>query len=133
MVGTKGVVKMDPADGMASTLKAELIVGSRTTKRTFPKQDQFAPEFVYFSDCILNNREPEPSGREGLADVRIIRAVLQSADDNRPVTVRQTEIASRPKYETGDCRAGVDQAAAISESRTAGGLTRTCLRSRLTL
>ena len=96
MVGTKGVVKMDPADGMASTLKAELIVGSRTTKRTFPKQDQFAPEFVYFSDCILNNREPEPSGREGLADVRIIRAVLQSADDNRPVTVRQTEIASRP-------------------------------------
>lgn len=96
VVSTKGIVKMDPAYEMASALKAELIIGGRSSERTFPKRDQFAPELVYFSDGILNNREPEPSGREGLADVRIIRAILQSAEDNRPVTVKQTEISSRP-------------------------------------
>ena len=96
IVGTKGVVKMDPAYEMAGTLKGELIVGKRTTKRTFKKRDQFAPELEYFSNCILNNREPEPSGREGLADVRIIQAILESADSNRPVAVKKTDISARP-------------------------------------
>ena len=41
--------------------------------------DQFAPEIKYFSDCILNGREPEPSGEEGMLDVRVIEAVLESA------------------------------------------------------
>ena len=77
IVGSKGVVKMDPAYEMAGALKAELIAGDRTVRRTFKKRDQFAPELVYFPDCILKNREPEPSGREGSADVRIIQAILQ--------------------------------------------------------
>ena len=96
VLGSKGAVKMDPAYEMAATLKAELIAGDRTTRRTFKKRDQFAPELLYFSDCILNNREPEPSGREGLADVRIIQAILQSADTNRPVAVKKTDIVARP-------------------------------------
>ena len=96
IVGSKGVVKLDPAYEMAGTLKAELVVGSRTSRRTFKKRDQFAPELIYFSDCILKNREPEPGGREGLADVRIIQAILQSADTNRTVAVKKTEIAARP-------------------------------------
>ena len=96
VIGTTGMVSMDPAYEMASTLKAELTAGGRSIKRTFAKRDQFAPELIYFSDCILNNRNPEPSGAEGLADVRIIRAILQSAEDNRPVTVEQTEIKRRP-------------------------------------
>ena len=30
--------------------------------------------------CIKQNKDPEPSGIEGLADVRIIRALLESAE-----------------------------------------------------
>jgi glucose-fructose oxidoreductase len=96
IVGSKGIVKLDPAYEMAGAIKAELVVGGRTSRRTFKKRDQFAPELIYFSDCILKNREPEPGGREGLADVRIIQAILQSADTNRPVAVKQTDIAARP-------------------------------------
>jgi glucose-fructose oxidoreductase len=96
VIGTKGMVKMDPAYEMISTLKAELVKGSRPIRKTFPKRDQFAPELIYFSNCILNNRNPEPSGLEGLADVRVIRAILESAQENRPVAVEQTEIARRP-------------------------------------
>jgi predicted dehydrogenase len=96
VVGTRGVVKMDPAYEMVETLKVEMTVGKKTTKRSYPERDQFAPELIYFSDCILNDREPEPSGHEGLADVRIIEAILESAEGNRPAAVKQTDITARP-------------------------------------
>ena len=96
VIGTKGVLKMDPGYEMAMDLKAELTVEGRTTTKVFKKRDQFAPELVYFSDCILLNREPEPSGEEGLADVRVMNALLESAKNNRPVSVRQIQKERRP-------------------------------------
>ena len=44
-----------------------------------------APELMHFSDCVMTGRDPQPSGREGLADVRIIRALYRSARTGRPV------------------------------------------------
>jgi glucose-fructose oxidoreductase len=96
VVGTEGVLKMDPAYEMAEDLKSEITVDGRSKKKTFPKRDQFAPELVYFSDCIIKNRQPEPSGLEGLADVRVIQALLESAETGRPVSLPQTKIARRP-------------------------------------
>jgi glucose-fructose oxidoreductase len=96
VIGTEGVVKMDPAYEMAEDLKAEVTIGGRTTKKVFKKRDQFAPELVYFSDCILNDKEPAPSGQEGLADVRIIRAILEAAEIGRPVSLPQVKIDRRP-------------------------------------
>lgn len=96
VVGTKGVLKMDPAYEMASDLKAELNIDGRTTTKVFKKRDQFAPELIYFSDCVLSNREPKPSGEEGLADVRVMNALLESAKSNRPVSVRQIRKERRP-------------------------------------
>lgn len=96
VIGTKGVLKMDPAYEMVDDLKTEITIGSRTVEKTFRKRDQFAPELVYFSNCILHNKQPEPSGHEGLADVRIIRALLESAEINRPVAVPKVDIRERP-------------------------------------
>jgi predicted dehydrogenase len=96
VIGTKGVLQMDPAYEMSGDLKIQLTVGGRTTRKAFKKRDQFAPELVYFSDCILENKQPEPSGREGLADVRIIRALLESAETNRPVSLSQLAKKQRP-------------------------------------
>jgi predicted dehydrogenase len=96
VVGTKGSVKMDPAYEMVEDLKLEITIGNRVSRKTFKKRDQFAPELVYFSNCIRNNAEPEPSGQEGLADVRIIRALLESADKSHPVKLTQTDIEQRP-------------------------------------
>jgi glucose-fructose oxidoreductase len=96
IVGTKGDLRMDPAYELAEPLVQKVTVGGRTSQRTFPKRDQFASELLYFSDCILNDREPEPSGREGLADVRIIQALLESARLGRPVKLDEFERRSRP-------------------------------------
>ena len=78
LVGTKGSLRADPAYEYAGELKVTTTIGGKPRPRTFEKSDQFAPELVYFSDCILHDKEPEPSGNEGLADVRIIRALQES-------------------------------------------------------
>jgi len=96
VVGTKGVLKMDPAYELAEALNIEITIDGKATKKKFPKRDQFAPELVYFSECIINNKQPEPSGQEGLADVRAIQALIRSAENGRPVSVIQTNIEQRP-------------------------------------
>jgi len=96
VIGTKGILRMDPAYEMVEDLKTEVTVEDRKTRQIFKKRDQFAPELVYFSDCILRNKDPKPSAQEGLADVRIIEALLKSAESGRPVSVPQVKIGERP-------------------------------------
>ena len=63
------------------------------------KRDQFAAELIYFSDCIVTGREPEPSGWEGLADVRIIRGLQHSIERRRPVLLPRIADARHPSPE----------------------------------
>ncbi len=78
IAGTKGSLTMEPAYAYAEGLAYQLRIGERSRKKKFSKSDQFAPELLHFSDCILRDAEPEPSGEEGLADVRVIEALEQS-------------------------------------------------------
>jgi glucose-fructose oxidoreductase len=96
VVGTKGDLVMDPAYEYAEALTHRLTIDGKTRERKFPKRDQFAPELLYFSGCIMTGEEPEPSGREGLADVRIIRALYQSADRGEPVRLPPFDKRDRP-------------------------------------
>jgi glucose-fructose oxidoreductase len=96
IVGTKGSVTVDPAYEYAEGLSYEMKVGERSRKKQFAKSDQFAPELLYFSDCILNNREPEPSGEEGLIDVRIIEGMMKSIRTGRWVALERKQRAKRP-------------------------------------
>lgn len=96
VVGTEGTLKVTQAYEYAAPITMEVTTPKRTMRKTFPKSDQFAPELIYFSDCILNNREPEPSGEEGLRDVRIIEAILKSAKRNRPVQLKTPTSKKRP-------------------------------------
>ena len=87
IVGTKGSLTMEPAYEYAEGLAYELRIGERSRKRKFPKGDQFAPELLYFSDCVRQDREPEPSGAEGFADVRVIEALERSIETGNPVAL----------------------------------------------
>jgi glucose-fructose oxidoreductase len=87
VVGTQGELVMDPAYEYAGELKQRITIDGRKRERTFAKRDQFAPELIHFSDCILTGATPEPSGEEGLADVRVIRALYRSADTGQPVAL----------------------------------------------
>jgi predicted dehydrogenase len=96
VVGSEGELVMDPAYEYAGELKQRVTINGRTRERTFAKRDQFAPELVSFSECILSGAAPEPSGQEGLADVRIIRALYRSADTGQPVSLEPFVKAERP-------------------------------------
>jgi glucose-fructose oxidoreductase len=96
VVGTKGNVVMEPAYEYAEGLAYELTIGEKTRKKKFGKSDQFAPELLYFSDCILKDREPEPSGTEGLIDVLIIEALHRSIRSGQWEDVGLPERRRRP-------------------------------------
>jgi predicted dehydrogenase len=99
VVGTEGNLIMDPAYEYAEELVQRVTINGRTRERTFPKRDQFAPELISFSECILSGAAPEPSGWEGLADVRVIRALYQSADTGQPVSLAPFEKQDRPSLD----------------------------------
>jgi predicted dehydrogenase len=95
LIGTKGVLTADPGYEYASGLKLQMVIGENTIKKNFPKRDQFAAEISYFSDCILKNKQPEPDGREGLADVRIVRAIYKSVATRKPVKLPSFAVPKR--------------------------------------
>jgi predicted dehydrogenase len=96
LIGTKGLLTADPAYEYAMEIKHNLTIGGKTKTRTFPKRDQFAREIIYFSDCILKNKEPEPSALEGMADVRIVQAIYESAKTRRVVELPELPAKKRP-------------------------------------
>ncbi|MBD2311265.1 Gfo/Idh/MocA family oxidoreductase [Desertifilum sp. FACHB-1129] len=96
IVGTQGDLRVDPAYAWHGELKHYLTIDGETQEQSFPPHSQLAAEFIYFSDCILNNTDPEPSGMEGLNDVRIIRALYQSIEQGQPVPLEPLDYHQRP-------------------------------------
>jgi predicted dehydrogenase len=96
VVGTEGSLRVEPAFGIADDLVLHLTRDESTRSTKFPARDQFAPELLAFSDCILRGQEPEPSGEEGLADVRVLEAIERSARLARPVELPPFTRTRRP-------------------------------------
>jgi glucose-fructose oxidoreductase len=113
IVGTKGHLRVNPAYEYAEGLAYELTVKGKTTRKRIGKRDQFAPEMLYFSDCILKNREPEPSGEEGLQDVRIVEALYKSAETGTAVRIPAFDRSKRPTGRQQIVRPGVTKPALV--------------------
>jgi glucose-fructose oxidoreductase len=113
IVGTKGHLQADPAYEYAEGLEYRLTIDGKTSRKQTPKRDQFAPELLYFSDCIVNDRPPEPSGEEGLQDVRIVEALHQSAKTGRPITIRPFIKTVRPTGRQRITRPGIKKPALV--------------------
>jgi predicted dehydrogenase len=96
IVGTEGDIVVQPAYEYAEPLAYTLTVDGKATKKKGRKVDQFAAELLYFSDCILKDREPEPSVEEGAWDLRIIDALYESARRQEPVALRPEPPHRRP-------------------------------------
>jgi predicted dehydrogenase len=99
LIGTKGVLTAEPAYDYSMALKHRITIGKKTTTKTYRKRDQFAAEMIYFSDCVLHDKEPEPSGLEGLADVRIVQAIDESAQTGRTVELPELPAKKRPNLQ----------------------------------
>ncbi len=96
VVGTEGNIHAEPAYEYAEALGYTLTIGETIRKKKGRRRDQFAAEVAYFSDCVLQGRDPEPSAEEGCWDVRVIRALYESAAKRAPVKLDQFGPERRP-------------------------------------
>lgn len=97
IVGTKGDLRMDSAYSYQGELKQQITINGEKQEQSFPAGDQFAAEINYFSDCILIDKDPEPSGKEGLIDVHIIRAIYESVESRQPIELAPFDRTQRPE------------------------------------
>lgn len=84
VVGTKGSLQMNPGYMYGKPLEQSLTLGEGKSHDSFKNTDHFGGEMKYFSGCILNDRDPEPDGEEGYADMRVLEGVLQALKTGQP-------------------------------------------------
>lgn len=96
VIGTKGSVRLESAFEYSVGMKQVTRIDGRTTTQHYPVFDQFAPQLRYFSNCILRDHQPEPSGQEGFIDVTIIEALRRSGRTGHPVKVDVPSKRIRP-------------------------------------
>lgn len=99
VVGTEGDLLCDPAYEYADAQVHYVTRDGKTDKHTYGKRDQFAPELIHFSDCILGDREPKPSADEAYADLRVIDAIARSAATGEIVMLEAHRHGYHPKPE----------------------------------
>ena len=58
-----------------------------------------ASELSYFSRCILEDLAPEPDVEEASCDLRVIEAILESAQSGKPVPLAPRDRARRPSLD----------------------------------
>ena len=111
IIGTKGRIRLENAYEYAAPMELRTFLKSKddmkkSTKK-FKKRDQFSAELLYFSDCILKNRDPEPGTIEGMADVKIIEAILTSIHTKAPVSLEPVNKSVYPNQKQKFVRPGV--------------------------
>lgn len=96
IIGTKGIFRLEPAYDYDESLSYELRKDKKSKRKKLPVRDQIGPEIQYFSECVLRDEEPEPSGFEGLADVRVIEALYQSIESGKTISLPELKKKRRP-------------------------------------
>lgn len=112
IIGEKGRLRLENAYEYASPMKLSGFILDRKKEmrritKNYKQRDQFSAEILYFSDCILKNKAPEPGPIEGIADVKIIQAILESIHFKRPVSLEPVQKTIYPGTKQKYVRPGV--------------------------
>lgn len=100
VVGTTGRLEMQAGYTFRGDITMKLTDEKGKAKETtFPEKDQVGAELQYFAECVLNGREPEPNGLEGLADMTIIEAIEKSYKSGQAVKLGDFPTKPRPSLE----------------------------------
>ncbi len=97
ILGTDGDLRVEPGYEYAEGLDHFLTVDGKTHHVSFDKSDQFAPQLVHFSASILGGVEAQPDAAEGIADVRVVEAILASARTGKVVELPAREYIYHPR------------------------------------
>ncbi len=86
--GAQGWIGMEPATpyaGQSMTIRKDGVTAPRTLPA--PTKNQFAGQLDHLAECILTDKTPIVPGEEGLADMRVIEAIYQSAAQGRSIRI----------------------------------------------
>jgi predicted dehydrogenase len=84
-VGTNGMLQLNPAYTFGKPLVQKMVRGEKEQEISFRNTDHFGGEMQYFSNCVLNDEEPEPDAEEGFADVRVLEGILAALQTGKSV------------------------------------------------
>ena len=96
IVGSKGDLYSNPAFQVGSGMKHEVTVDKKKSSESFKTTDHFGGELKYFSDCIREDRQPEPDGEEGMLDVRVLEAIQKALETGEVQTLAPYKRTRRP-------------------------------------
>ncbi|MBE7212495.1 MAG: Gfo/Idh/MocA family oxidoreductase [Gluconacetobacter diazotrophicus] len=95
VVGTKGSLHADPGYMYGMAFEHQVTIGEKKSRDSFPNTDHFGGELQYFSECILDGRDPEPDGEEGYADVRVLEGIARALESGTSVVLEPFERSKR--------------------------------------
>ena len=96
VVGNKGDLFSKPAYQVGMAMKHIVTVEKKESTESFAKTDHFGGELKYFSECVLENRQPEPDGEEGMLDVRVLAAIEEALKTEQTIALEPYERTRRP-------------------------------------
>lgn len=115
LYGSKGSILLENAFEYATARKLTFMRNGEVLKiKKYKKADQFAAELLYFSKCVLSGKDPEPGALEGMNDVKIIRAIHESAKTNKPVKISGAAGHKGPKPKMKKRVPGISEPALVN-------------------
>ena len=97
IVGEKGSLTLDPAFDHSGDLALEIeIAGKKPKRKVFKKRDQVGAELVAFARYVREDKQPEPSGEEGVADLHALDAIQRSLESGRAEPIEPVRRSQRP-------------------------------------
>ena len=121
VVGTKGLLEVNPGYMYGKPLEHYAQIGKETKHSSFKNTDHFGGEMKYFSACVLDGKDPEPDGHEGLADVRVIEAIVRSLASGKFEKVESVKIHRRISSDQEQTLRAVDTPEMVQTSSPARG------------
>ena len=88
LYGSEGrIVGRDVTHAYVDGGEVRTVAGNEETVEQFPAGDAFIPAMQSFQEAVLENREPNASGIDGLRSAQLTAAIARSAREGRTVAV----------------------------------------------
>jgi predicted dehydrogenase len=84
VLASKGFFELNPGSWYEG-LRMNVGHGNIVEQRDLPVRNHFALEMDHLSDCVMNNKQPNTPGEEGLRDLKIMMAIYESARSGKTV------------------------------------------------
>ncbi len=121
IVGSKGDLFEKPAYQVGTAIKHILTVDKAESTESFKETDHFGGEMKYFSECILNGKEPEPDGEEGMLDVRVLEAIERSLSTGSVQMLAPYKRSKRPNVHQAETLSSVAEPKLVGAHKPSDG------------